>query len=104
LKLQLPPGLRFNAAEAFIGTVAADIRNAPKDNVDDDRTLVYKTFLAAPYIPHGDGYVEEKWSGTNQAGDNNGPLGRVMDAFAHHSLVDSDYTAVIVDLQGNSRL
>ena len=59
-------------------------------------------FLAAPYIPSGDGYVEEKWSGTNQAGNNSGQLGIVMDVFAHHSLVDSGYTAVIVDLQGMS--
>jgi len=53
--------LRFNAAEAFIGTVLIDIEDpptqnedaAPEDEVDDRRTLVYKTFLAAPYVPHG---------------------------------------------------
>ena len=63
-----------------------------------------QTFLAAPYIPCGDSYTEEKWSRTHKAGNNDTPLGQVMDAFAHHSLIDSNYTAVIVDLQGhNSR-
>jgi len=100
--------LRFNAAEAFIGTVLIDIEDpptqnedaAPEDEVDDRRTLVYKTFLAAPYVPHGDGYLEQKWSGTDQAGDNTSHIGCVMDAFAHHTLVDSNQTAVVVDLQG----
>jgi hypothetical protein len=96
--------LRFNAAKAFIGTVTADIGDAPANFEDDHRVLVYKTFLAAPYIPRGEGYVEEKWSGTNQAGNNRSSLGCVMDAFAHHSLVDSTHTAVIVDLQGRPDL
>ena len=89
--------LRFNAANAFIGTVTTDV-GAP---TNDNQTLLYQTFLAAPYIPCGDGYTEEKWSGTHEAGNNDTPLGQVMDAFAHHSLIDSNYTAVIVDLQGN---
>jgi hypothetical protein len=91
--------LHFNAANTFVGTVTTDV-GAPTDDTDDNRTLLYQTFLAAPYIPHGDGYTEEKWSGTYEAGNNDTPLGRVMDAFAHHSLIDSNNTAVIVDLQG----
>jgi hypothetical protein len=102
--------LRFNAAEAFTGTVLIDIEDpptqnedaAPKDEVDDRRTLVYKMFLAAPYVPHGDGYLEQKWSGTDQAGDNTSHIGCVMDTFTHHTLVDSNQTAVVVDLQGVS--
>lgn len=95
--------LRFNVANAFVGTVTADIGALPADGTKDQRTLVYRTFLAAPYIPHGEGYSEDKWSGTDQAGNNNDHLGHVMDAFAHHSLVDSNNTAVIVDLQGMLR-
>ena len=90
--------LCFNAANAFIGMVTTDV-GAP---TNDNQTLLYQTFLAAPYIPCGDGYTEEKWSRTHEAGNNDTPLGQVMDAFAHHSLIDSNYTAVIVDLQGNN--
>jgi len=61
---------------------------------------MYRTFLAAPYIAKADGFVKHKWSGTNQAGDNTDPVGVVINAFAHHSLIDSNYTAVLVDLQG----
>ena len=95
---RIDQALHFNAANAFIGTVTTDV-GAP---TNDNRTLLYQTFLAAPYIPCGDSYTEEKWSGTHEAGNNDTPLGQVMDAFAHHSLIDSNYTAVIVDLQGNN--
>ena len=85
--------LHFNTANTFIGTVTTDVGAPINDN---------QTFLAAPYIPCGDGYTKEKWSRTPKAGNNDTPLGQVMDAFAHHSLIDSNYTAVIVDLQGNN--
>lgn len=90
--------LCFSAANAFIGTVTTDV-GAP---TNDNQTLLYQTYMAAPYIPCGDGYTEEKWSGTHEAGNNDTPLGQVMDAFAHHLLINSNYTAVIVDLQGNN--
>jgi hypothetical protein len=96
--------LIFNAEKVFKGTVIVDICGRPTDNVDDIQPLIYKMSLAAPYTPSGDGHIKEKWSGTNQAGDNSGQLGIVMDVFTHHSLIDSGYTTVIVDLQGMSPL
>jgi hypothetical protein len=92
--------LRFNAANAFLGTAIGDIPGHPKDGEPDTRTIVYRTFLAAPYIALTDGFEEHKWSGTNQPGGSKDPVGAVIDAFAHHSLVDSDFSAVLVDLQG----
>jgi len=85
---------------AFLGLAVNELSGPPDNGEPDTRTIVYRTFLAAPYIAPADGFVEQKWSGTNQAGDNKDHIGVVIDAFAHHSLIDSNYTAVLVDLQG----
>lgn len=94
--------LQFNAINAFIGTVTKEIEQLPTDGEEvDNRSLMYNTFLAAPLLPFGkDGYTEDKWSGTNQTGDNETTIGRVLAAFAHHSVVDSNKTCLLVDLQG----
>lgn len=85
-----------------MGTLTRDIDPAPEvDGEIDDRSLIYNTFLAAPLLPFGKpGYEEEKWSGTNQTGDNDTKVSRVIAAFAHHSVVDSGKTCLLVDLQG----
>ena len=88
--------LWFNAAGAFIETTINKVPDHPESNKADTRTLVYKIFLAAPYIALTDGFIEQKWSVTN----NKDPIGIVIDAFAHHLLIDSNYTAVLMDLQG----
>ena len=92
--------LQFNAADTFLGTAIDEVADHPKEGEPDTRTIVYRTFLAAPYIARADGFIECKWSGTNQAGDNKDPVGIAIDAFAHHTLINSNYTAVLVDLQG----
>jgi hypothetical protein len=67
----------------------------------DNRSLIYGTFLATPLLPFGKpGFIEDKWSGTNQTGDNETAISRALAAFAHHSVVDSNRTCVLVDLQG----
>lgn len=85
-----------------MGTLTRDIDPAPEgDGEIDDRSLIYNTFLAAPLLPFGKpGYEEEKWSGTNQTGDNDTKVSRVIAAFAHHSVLDSGKTCLLVDLQG----
>ena len=63
--------------------------------------MIYSTFLAASLLPFGKpGYVEDKWSGTNQTGNNDSAISCVLAAFAHHSVVDSNKTCLLVDLQG----
>jgi myosin-heavy-chain kinase len=95
------PNLEFNAGGAFVGTVANDIDLPVSAGDFDDRSLIYRTFLAAPLLPFGKpGYKEDKWSGTNQTGDNQTATGCVLAAFAHHSVVDSNKTCLLVDLQG----
>ena len=58
-------------------------------------------FLATPLLPFGrPGYVEDKWPGTNQTGDNQTSTRCILAAFAYHSVVDNNKTCLLVDLQG----
>jgi Alpha-kinase family len=55
--------------------------------------------------PLYDGGVFKKWSGTDGAGINTEDLaGMTCDALAHFSLVDSEGSLVLVDIQGKSNL
>ena len=94
--------MKFNASGAFVGVLTNDLDPPPLDDDEvDDRSLIYTTFLAAPLLPFGKPqYIEDKWSGTNQTGDNESTISCILAAFAHHSMVDSNNTCLLVDLQG----
>ncbi|TFK58766.1 hypothetical protein BDN72DRAFT_884148 [Pluteus cervinus] len=62
--------------------------------------LVFDTFLAAPLLLTMDPYKEVKFSGSDQAGKNDDYAGSVIDAYAHHVVVDSKGFLVLTDLQG----
>jgi myosin-heavy-chain kinase len=87
----------------FVGKLTKDVE--PPLTADGDinnQSLIYNTFLATPLLLFGKpGYKEDKWSGTNQTGDNEITISRVIAAFAHHCVVDSNKTWVLVDLQGH---
>lgn len=73
----------------------------PPDQDPRDCALLFDTFLAVPLVSVADGYTEHKFSGGLQVGHNDHSLiGRVVDAFAHHVLLDSERTCVFADLQG----
>lgn len=94
------PGLEFHASGAFIGKLTGDLPQRVSGEADD-RSLTHAVFLATPLLPFGKpGFEEEKWSGTNQTGDNNTATSRIISAFAHHSVIDSQMTCLLVDLQG----
>jgi hypothetical protein len=78
--------------------VVDDVPNTPDDGEANMQTVIYKSFLVAPYIAVGEGFCKQKWSGTNQARDNKDFIGVFIDAFTHHSLVNSNFTAVLVNL------
>ncbi|THH17036.1 hypothetical protein EUX98_g9204 [Antrodiella citrinella] len=97
------PKIRFNSMDAFIGTItASDASGVSHDLTPDTPPLLWKTFLAVPYIDQAQGYESHrKFSGAFEVGNNTTSLlGNVVDAFAHHVLVDSMRTCVLVDLQG----
>ncbi|EED78306.1 predicted protein [Postia placenta Mad-698-R] len=98
------PELEWNSAGTFVGQVTSELPPPPASIADKDtRSLLYNMFLAAPLLETRDiepGYKEVKYSGTDCASQNTDILGVAVDAFAHHTLVDSQGTLVFVDLQG----
>ena len=93
--------IRWNFEGAFLGTVeATEIAPAPKEGEKDNRLLIFTTFLAAPFIATTGLYTERKFSGGDEADNNIDDVGRAIDAFAHHVLVDSMGAMVLSDLQG----
>ena len=73
---------------------------SPDANAADERAVLFRTFLASPLIKKSSGYNEKKFSGALQIGHNSTVIGRAVDAFAHHVLLDSLRTCILVDLQG----
>ncbi|KAG1900110.1 uncharacterized protein F5891DRAFT_1189196 [Suillus fuscotomentosus] len=94
------PSMKWNVAGAFIGKLTDLLPPAPTDGTDDNRSLLYDVFLATPLLPSGALYREVKFSGNEQPGNNEDMIGRVVDAYSHHVLVDSDFETLISDIQG----
>jgi len=92
-------GIAWNVKGAFVGTVTAQIPPKPMDNADD-RTLLFKTFLAAPLLSCDGLYVERKFCGNTDIPQNGDRLGLTIDAYIHHALLDSGKTVLLSDLQG----
>lgn len=55
-----------------------------------------------PLLDLGDKTEERKFSGNEEIAQNIDPLGRVIDAYVHHTLVDSLGDILLVDVQGKS--
>ncbi|KIM57257.1 hypothetical protein SCLCIDRAFT_130887, partial [Scleroderma citrinum Foug A] len=93
------PRIAWNVKGAFIGTVTAQILLKSMDN-DDDCTLLFKTFLAAPFLSCDGLYVERKFCGNTDIPQNEDRLGLAIDAYIHHTLLNSGKTVLLSDLQG----
>ena len=94
------PGMRWNFNGAFIGVLETALPAAPAAEDNDNRSLVFSTFLATPLLPSGPSYTEEKFSGNTEVGNNSGSIGQAIDAYAHHVVVDSLGSILFADLQG----
>ena len=93
--------IRWNSHGAFLGSVnVADIGECPSEGKEDTRSLIFSDFLATPLLSTGGLYKERKFSGSDQAGDSIDDIGRAIDAFAHHVLVDTKGAFLLTDLQG----
>jgi hypothetical protein len=100
--------LKWNARGAFVGEITQPevedppVADSEQDEVSliDERSMLYKHFLATPFIKCLPGVVERKFSGTDDVGHNDDVMGRVVDAYAHHVVVDSHGEYLIVDIQG----
>ncbi|KAF9231626.1 kinase-like domain-containing protein [Melanogaster broomeanus] len=93
------PRIRWNFDGAFIGKLVNPLPPVSSTDVDN-RTFLWTLFLATPLLLNGSGYKEVKFSGNLDVGNNHDVLGRVVDAFAHHVVCDSDKTVLLSDLQG----
>ena len=93
--------MQWNVEGAFVGSLRVGPAAAPEHLLQDDRTFIFPEFLAAPLLTTNGLYKETKFSGNTSAGKNSGVVGRAVDAFAHHVIVDSGYTVMFADLQGN---
>jgi hypothetical protein len=93
--------IRWNSQDAFLGSVdSVDIGMPPAEGEEDNRALIFPDFLATPLLSTAGLYTERKFSGSNEAGDSVDDIGRAIDAFAHHVLVDSHGSFLLTDLQG----
>ena len=100
VSLILYPGIHWNFADAFLGTITSGLLPAPMAGEADSQSLVSKTFLAVPLLKTSGLYNEWKFSGSDMAGDNVDTVGCAIDAYAHHILADSNGSLLMTDLQG----
>lgn len=91
--------IRWNFTGSFIGC-ASGISPAPDSGTVDNRSLLFDYFLATPLLDINNTTEERKFSGNEDAGHNTDPLGRVIDAYVHHALVDSLGDMLFADVQG----
>ncbi|EGN92481.1 hypothetical protein SERLA73DRAFT_65663, partial [Serpula lacrymans var. lacrymans S7.3] len=98
--VNLPRKHSWNAKGTFVGMVTTEIPRKPTDGSEDDCTLLFKTFLAAPLLLCDGLYKERKFCGNTDITQNEDSLGLVIDAYVYHTLLDSGKTVLLSDLQG----
>jgi hypothetical protein len=91
--------IKWNFAGSFI-SCATGIAPAPDSGTVDNRSLLFDYFLATPLLDINDKTEERKFSGNEDVGHNTDPLGRVINAYIHHVLVDSLGDILLADVQG----
>ncbi|RDB24996.1 hypothetical protein Hypma_007390 [Hypsizygus marmoreus] len=94
------PSFKWNSEGAFVGTVLRDEWFDAEE--DTSCSLPFTTFLATPLLPSVSSglYRERKFSGSLSAGHSVDEVGSMIDAYAYHTLVDSEGRFLMTDLQG----
>ncbi|KAG6883407.1 hypothetical protein C0993_006361 [Termitomyces sp. T159_Od127] len=87
------PNIRWNSEGAFVG-------KATNCWLDEDSSLMFESFLAAPLLDTSALYTERKFSGSIIAGCSVDVVGVTIDAYAHHIFIDTDGEMILTDLQG----
>lgn len=91
--------LSFHFKGAFVGEVS-ELLPKPTSPLEDGRSLVFKTFLAAPYISTNGIYKERKFCGSNGLDMDGDDIAQLIATFMHHVVVDSHGEYLLTDLQG----
>ncbi|EDR06692.1 uncharacterized protein LACBIDRAFT_328608 [Laccaria bicolor S238N-H82] len=99
-EVDVSTSIHWNFQDAFIGDVSSGMLPCPDIGEEDLRSLSFLTFLAVPLITTTGLYTERKFSGSDAAGNNLDEVGRIVDPYAHHVLVDSQGSYLLTDLQG----
>jgi hypothetical protein len=89
--------IRWNFADAFVGC-ATNVAPAPPAGTLDKRNLIFLMFLAAPLL-NTSNMEEWKFLDNEEIALNTDTLGRVVDAYVHHALVNSFGDMLLVDIQ-----
>ena len=89
----------WNFKGAFIGSVPK-LATAPNVGEVDECSLIFMDFLAALLLNINDETEEWKFSGNEDIAHNQDPLGQTVDAYIHHTLIDSFGDILLVDVQG----
>lgn len=76
-----------------------ELKAEPKKGEVDECSLIFLDFLAAPLLEINE-LKEWKFSGNENIAHNKDPLGRMIDAYVHHTLIDSFGDILLVDVQG----
>ncbi|KAJ3735494.1 hypothetical protein DFJ43DRAFT_991301, partial [Lentinula guzmanii] len=99
--------LKYNAEGAFVGTVTVPLPGSGLP-IDDEtieqeaanRSLLFDTFLVVPLLQTKGLFSERKFSGNTDTGENSDYVGKVVDAFAHHVVEETNGHLMLADLQG----
>jgi hypothetical protein len=89
--------IRWNFADAFVGC-ATNVAPAPPAGTLDKRNLIFLMFLAAPLL-NTSNMEEWKFLDNEEIALITDTLGRVVDAYVHHALVNSFGDVLLVDIQ-----
>ncbi|KAF8514687.1 kinase-like domain-containing protein [Hysterangium stoloniferum] len=92
------PALRWNTEDTFIGNLIDEVEDTTNFSESCEPTIHWNAFLAVPLLPKPTRKV--KFSGNTEAGNNMNRLGMYVDAFAHHTVIDSVGEFIFADLQG----
>ncbi|PPR07997.1 hypothetical protein CVT24_002688 [Panaeolus cyanescens] len=95
--VNIKDNIRWNLA--LVGTVdpVDDHLRDPSWSADT-RPLIFPHFLVAPFL--SDFSRERRFCGNDCTTDNQDVLGRTIDAYIHHTLVDSEGEFLLADVQG----
>ncbi|KDQ12882.1 hypothetical protein BOTBODRAFT_176025 [Botryobasidium botryosum FD-172 SS1] len=97
------PNMKFHTEGSFMAEISSrtlpEFLSTERHEALEKESVPTNHFLATVLLPTK-GEPFEKFSGTEEAGHGTTALGRALDAFAHHTLIESAADMVFVDLQG----
>jgi len=94
--------MRYNADGAFIAELYGSVMYDPLPGETDTRSLPYTTFMAAPLTDFPPNSYELGFTNKDGMGVRDDETTRLMEAFAHATVIDSGETILVADIQGNS--